>query len=113
MVVPIPTVQISMGLVATLLSIPLILRLVPMNRIYGVRTPKAFASERNWYEINAFGGRVLLGFGLFLSCFGWFARHHVPPATSPWAPLFMALPILALAPMLLIIRRFSRRLSDR
>ena len=41
------------------LSIPLILRKVPMNHFYGVRFRASFQSERNWYEINEFGGKVL------------------------------------------------------
>ncbi len=42
------------------LSIPLVFRKIPMNRFYGVRIPKSFSSESNWYEINAYGGRQLI-----------------------------------------------------
>ncbi|HWL54953.1 MAG TPA: SdpI family protein [Chthoniobacteraceae bacterium] len=41
-------------------SIPLILRKVPMNDSYGVRFPQAFKSQEAWYEINAYGGKMLL-----------------------------------------------------
>jgi hypothetical protein len=40
-------------------SLPLAYRKVPMNGIYGVRIPAAFRSEQNWYDINAYGGRLL------------------------------------------------------
>ena len=52
MIVPIPYVHLAMGLVSSLLSIPLILRKVPMNRAYGFRLKKAFVSENNWYALN-------------------------------------------------------------
>lgn len=42
------------------LGIPLILRKVPMNHFYGVRFRQSFQTEKNWYEINAIGGRLLL-----------------------------------------------------
>jgi hypothetical protein len=46
------------------LSVPLILRKVPMNDLYGVRFRASFKSERAWYEINAYGGKVLLGWAM-------------------------------------------------
>lgn len=49
----------TVGLITISLSLPLIYRKVPMNAFYGVRIPASLASERRWYEINAFGGRLL------------------------------------------------------
>ena len=40
-------------------AVPMWLGKVPMNRWYGVRLTKSFASERAWHEINARGGREL------------------------------------------------------
>lgn len=45
-------------------AVPLIKRKVRMNPWYGVRIPAAFASEERWYDINAYGGRLLLVFGV-------------------------------------------------
>ena len=47
------------GFLISLLSIPLIFRRVPPNSIYGVRTKASFASDADWYRINAIGGRYL------------------------------------------------------
>ena len=47
------------GLLILLLSIPLILRRVPPNALYGVRTRASFHSESDWYRINQLGGRYL------------------------------------------------------
>ena len=43
-----------------ILSIPLALALVPMNRFYGVRTPKTLSDSHVWFSANRFGGWLLL-----------------------------------------------------
>jgi len=48
------------------LAIPLILRKVPMNGIYGARFSQSFKSEKNWYDINAASGKLLLGCALLM-----------------------------------------------
>lgn len=58
------------GLVIFGLAIPLILRRIPPNGIYGVRTRASFASESDWYRINSIGGRHLAVSGLIIFIFG-------------------------------------------
>ncbi|HPQ45546.1 MAG TPA: SdpI family protein [Syntrophales bacterium] len=41
-------------------SIPLVMRKIPMNHIYGVRFKKSYESEDNWYKINNYGGKQLI-----------------------------------------------------
>ncbi len=41
-------------------AIPLMLRLIPQNRIYGVRTVRTLTQASTWFEVNAYGGRALL-----------------------------------------------------
>jgi uncharacterized membrane protein len=41
-------------------AIPLILKLVPPNEIYGVRTERALSRKEVWYEVNWFGGWALV-----------------------------------------------------
>lgn len=53
-------VHIGIALLLAGLSVPLILRKIPMNHFYGVRFPQAFKSDKAWYEINAFGGKAML-----------------------------------------------------
>ncbi len=31
-----------------------------MNEIYGVKIPKSFTSEENWYKINTYGAKVVI-----------------------------------------------------
>ena len=111
--VPIPYVHAGIGLLVACLSIPLIMRKVPMNRVYGVRVCKAFVSEHNWYEINAYGGKLILAYGLFLLAFSYLGRDLAPPPTSLWAPVFMVVPFAVILPVVILIYVFARRLPDR
>ncbi|WP_395744412.1 protein kinase domain-containing protein [Prosthecobacter sp.] len=45
------------GAVFAALSLPLWLRLVPINSLYGVRFPSTMASDQRWYDVNAVFGR--------------------------------------------------------
>jgi len=102
----------GIGVTSVILSVPLILKMVPMNRFYGVRTRKTFVSDHNWYEINAFGGKIFLIFGAFLVIFGYISKSFAPEPTSPWAPVFLSMPFLLLLPLLFAIHWFSRRFPD-
>ncbi|MGC9395005.1 MAG: SdpI family protein [Anaerolineae bacterium] len=51
---------VGTGLLLVGLSIPLLLRRVKPNWLYGFRTPKTLGDERIWYESNAYAGKWLL-----------------------------------------------------
>jgi SdpI/YfhL protein family len=53
------TVTIAAAVFA-LIAIPLMLRRVPRNVVYGFRTPATLASDEVWYDVNAHFGRGLL-----------------------------------------------------
>jgi uncharacterized membrane protein len=103
-------VHIAAGALIVALSIPLILRKVPPNHAYGVRIPKAFESERNWYDINAYGGKLLLVFGIVLIVYGIVMRPFAPEAKSIWTLLYVIAPLLLVLPMLVMILAYARRL---
>jgi uncharacterized membrane protein len=42
------------------LSVPLILKLIPPNPIYGFRTQRTLDKAETWFAVNQFGGRALL-----------------------------------------------------
>ena len=52
------------GLLFVGLAIPLILKKIGPNQLYGWRTPKAFSSDEIWYEINRYSGRDMLVLGV-------------------------------------------------
>ena len=58
------------GLVVIGLSIPLLLRKIPKNHYYGIRLPKAFKSNENWYAINTYGSKWMIACGLILAVIG-------------------------------------------
>ena len=43
-----------------LFSIPLVLGIVPRNRVYGIRTCKTLSDDSVWYRANRFGGWALI-----------------------------------------------------
>ncbi|HXG58919.1 MAG TPA: SdpI family protein [Thermoanaerobaculia bacterium] len=51
---------VAAGVLLIVVAIPMALRRVPPNGLYGLRVPATFASERVWYEANARSGRDLL-----------------------------------------------------
>ena len=63
-------------------------------------TAKAFVSDSNWYAINAYGGKVLMAYGIALFAFGLLARDSAPPPTSIWTPVFIVGPMLLVLPLL-------------
>ncbi len=47
-------------LVFAAIAVPLILRKVPRNGLYGFRTPATLRDDRVWYEANAYFGKAFL-----------------------------------------------------
>jgi SdpI/YfhL protein family len=62
--------NIACGIVFILISVPLVNKKVPMNRLYGFRISKSFVSDDNWYEINRYGGRQLIRWSILLILIG-------------------------------------------
>jgi uncharacterized membrane protein len=53
----------ALGILLILLSIPLVLRRVPPNHLYGFRVPATHRDRSVWYDVNAAAGWefILLG----------------------------------------------------
>jgi hypothetical protein len=113
MIVPIPYVLMGIGGLTAAVSIPLVMRWIPMNMLYGVRIKKAFVSDRNWYGINAYGGKLLLVYGLCLSAFGWITMDWAPPPTSLWSPVYLGIPLLIIFPIMKLIYNHVKKYPDR
>jgi len=56
----------ALGPVLIVLAIPLLLRWIPQNRVYGLRIPATRRSESVWYDANARFARHLLVLGLLM-----------------------------------------------
>jgi hypothetical protein len=49
-----------LAVITIAISVPLVLRKVPPNMLYGFRTPKTLANPQIWYEANYKGGINLI-----------------------------------------------------
>jgi hypothetical protein len=106
---PVVVVHLIATLIGIVASVPLIGRRVKMNRWYGIRIPAAFVSDERWFEINEYGGRLLLMWsvaigataivGAFLKRKDWVAYD--------WAALVVVLGGLAL--VMALIHRHARK----
>ena len=90
------------------LSIPLILRKVPRNVVYGFRTPATLGDDFLWYEANAHFGRRLL-IASCVSAVGVLALSFAP--VSPTFFLKASLVVL-LAPLLIAVLATARHLRS-
>jgi uncharacterized membrane protein len=53
--------ELGSALLIAVIAIPLILRKVPKNMFYGMRTPKTMnGSDENWYELNHLAGMAMM-----------------------------------------------------
>jgi uncharacterized membrane protein len=59
----VPVICVASGLLLIAAGIPLWLRRVPRNALYGVRFASTLSDDQIWYEINARCGRDLVGIG--------------------------------------------------
>ena len=104
--------NIGLSLLIMVVGLPLARRKVPMNRVYGIRIPKSFASEANWYAINAYGGRQFMLWSLLpllAGCACFFVR--LDAVGRDIGPLLGGAPAM-LACLLAVIQslRFARKL---
>jgi hypothetical protein len=96
-----------------LIAIPLILRRVPPNPVYGFRTRTTLADENIWYESNAYFGRnfvissIISGIAVYLL----YIYQYLLPEYFMKAGLFC----LIAPPLIVIILtlRYSRVLNNR
>ncbi|MEQ1751677.1 MAG: SdpI family protein, partial [Prosthecobacter sp.] len=93
----IPTVISSMGILLYAVSLPLWLRLVPMNSWYGVRLPSTFLSDERWYEVNAHFGKHLFWWSLAVIGAGIAGFYQLPrhQDSYPWAAVTLSLVAVA------------------
>ena len=56
----------ALGPVLVLVSIPLIFRWVPRNRLYGFRVAATLRHDAVWYDVNARSGRQFLVLGALM-----------------------------------------------
>jgi tRNA A-37 threonylcarbamoyl transferase component Bud32 len=93
----IPTVVSCMGLLTFALSLPLWLRLVPINPIYGVRLPSSMASSARWFDVNAVFGKHLFIWSLLVIGAGIAGFYQLPRHQDAYAWASITLTLVAVA----------------
>lgn len=86
--------SITFALLAAL-SVPMMLRRVAPNWLYGFRTARTLSSPEVWYPANAFAGRALL-----IAAIASLASTWLVPAAAyatVWVPLLICVGPLMLA----------------
>jgi uncharacterized membrane protein len=99
------------GLLLIAAGIPMWLRRVPPNALYGVRFASTLSDERIWYEINAHCGRNLVGIGaayLALLTAAFVFGHSWSRALRLLAPTIVL--VVALIANTIVLSRASTRL---
>jgi hypothetical protein len=73
--------NILFGVIQIGLGLPLAMRKVPKNCIYGIRTKAAFESDKRWFDINAYAGRQMIMWSVILFSNG-VTGFFIPAAAS-------------------------------
>ena len=95
---------IGAGIIGVL-SIPMILKMVPPNPIYGFRTPSTLANEALWYRANTFAGWALLVASLASAMLLVAISRGVLPAAIPEVAAFVVPTVIAVVASLVYLRK--------
>jgi len=100
------------GLLVVAMAYPLIKGYVKMNHWYGVRFPQSFYSEESWYKINAYGGKVMVIWGLFMAIAGILFVFIPLDSFAAVFAVFLGIHATVTVPVIVIYayaRRFKRQ----
>jgi uncharacterized membrane protein len=106
---PVAIVHLIVATIIMVSALPLVAGRVKMNPWYGVRIPEAFVSDQRWFEINRYGGRLLLFWGAALEAtaiFGAFIKHENWVAYD-WTALGVVL--VGLVIVIVLIYSYARK----
>jgi predicted Ser/Thr protein kinase len=89
----VPTAVTLAGIIICGVSLPLWMRLVPINTVYGFRIPSSMVSESRWFAVNAHFGKHLFGWSVLIVCAGLVGFYQLPrhQASYPWAAIVVVL----------------------
>jgi hypothetical protein len=60
-------IHLAISILVIVAALPLFGQKVRMNRWYGVRIPEAFTFDARWFEINRYGGKLLVVWGIVIA----------------------------------------------
>jgi uncharacterized membrane protein len=94
---------LACNLIFILVAIPLILRKVPRNPVYGFRTRKTLSDDYNWYESNAYFGRWFVVSSI-ISGLALFVLYSYQGLVPPEYFVEVSLACLIVPPLIAVIR---------
>jgi uncharacterized membrane protein len=95
----------ALGPVLVLMAIPLMLRWVPRNRLYGFRVAATLRDDVVWYDVNASSGRHFLVLGSVMVAL----QLVLPPALRDG--ILGAIAVVGLAVVVVVNWRRANRLA--
>ncbi|HVT80829.1 MAG TPA: SdpI family protein [Phycisphaerae bacterium] len=104
-------VHLVAAILGTVAAVPLIRGKVKMNPWYGVRIPAAFESEARWYEINRYGGRLILAWGVVIAATALIGAFL--PQRAWIAYDFASLAVITVGLVLVIVRIYRHASANR
>jgi uncharacterized membrane protein len=99
---------LGVGLVILFVCLPLIFRKVPMNHFYGIRIRDAFVSDKRWYDINAYGGKVLARWSVVVIAVGLIGFAVPADAYRKYVAFAAAMSLLSLLAAVIQTIRWAR-----
>ncbi len=102
--------NIFCGVLFIALALPLVNDSVSMNRFYGVRFKKAFESEQNWYQINHYTAKWIIGCSFAMILLGFVVFLLPLEKGNYWVILLALAPLIFLMPAIVAGYRFARKL---
>lgn len=99
------------ALIFAVVAIPLALRKIPRNKVYGFRTQTTLSDDFIWYEANAHFGRGILIAGI-VSAASMLILYNIS-GVFPECFLKLSIIILAVPPLVaaLMTQRFIKKIS--
>jgi hypothetical protein len=97
------------GMVLVAVSWPLIKGKIGRNYFYGIRIREAFESDERWRDINAYGGRMILRYGIGIMVLGLVGLVLPQSLWFPYIWASLAVIVGGLVVVLRAIRRYARR----
>jgi len=88
------------------LGIPLMLRKVPRNILYGVRTRDTLETPQCWYEANAYAGKLLICYGV-VTLLGALILYFIAGDNKQlFAPLLLGLYLFSFMVVTVMVYRY-------
>ncbi len=92
--------HVFIGLLIIILSIPLALQRIKMNRWYGVRLAKSYESDEHWYAINRLWSRRAMFWSVAFIVLSGIAAYYLYVLSENSVSLTL---IYACSPLILVV----------